>query len=354
MSPEPSQVAQRALESLPDPLRENSVVRRAAYRIADELIRYGQGVVEFGPGGRTEAGAIRLICEDLEATYLLAEHLSSQEAEGEELTPAQRMEQILAKATAVKGEIAGGLSLKDAIRRELADTDCGACDHPTCDLYSIALADGSDKDNTKCEPGGPKVTAQVELVMEVGGGKDVDAEKIISIESMAKDDGKREGGLRVLEISTGRGSAGVVFAQVYPDVAFEIIEPDLRRVWFLKRLINLLGIRNCKLRVGGPSDFVEKLGERFDLVFIKHRDTEDAVREGLPFARPGGLIVNWQDENWSEAAARYQRHGLGFRVPLYRPMEFQGASAKGSVLLLVRRPAEAATEAAVRDGSVAV
>jgi hypothetical protein len=354
MSLEPSQVAQRALESLPEPLRGNEVVREAARRIADELIRYGQGVVDFGPAGRTDAGAVQLICEDLEATFLLSEYLSSEEDEGEELTPEQRMEQILQKASAVKVEIAGGLSVQEAIRRELADTDCGACDHPTCDLYSIALADGSDGDNTKCEPGGPKVTAQVELVMEIAGGQEVDTEKIINIESMAKDDGKKEGGLRVLEISTGRGSAGVLFAQLYPEVEFEIIEPDLRRVWFLKRLVNLLSIRNCKLRVGSSADFSETLASRFDLVFVKHRPTEDAVREGLPFAQPGGLIVNWQDENWSEAAASYQRHGIGHRLPLLRPMEFQSAGVEGSVLLLVKRPQDEATEAPAEDDTVAV
>lgn len=344
MSLEPDRVARLAIDSLPETLRESGVVRSIAYRIADEVIRYGHGVLDFGPSGKTEEGVVEMICEDIEATFLLSEYLGAEEEEAEELTPEERMKQILDKASKVRGELDSGLSLQEAIRRELADTDCGACDHPTCDLYSIALAKGTDDDNTKCEPGGPKVTAQVELVMEVGQGDDVDAEKILSIEAQAKDDDKREGGLRVLELATGRGSAGVVFAQMYPDTDFEILEPDLRRVWFLKRMVNLLGIRNCKLRVGRPEQMLDTLGANYDLVFVKHRSTADAVREAYPFTRPGGLIVNWQGEEWSDVAADYQRHGPGARLPLYHPRHFHSAPVENHVLLMVRRPEEASEE----------
>jgi hypothetical protein len=90
------------------------------------------------------------------------------------------------------------------------------------------------------------------------------------------------------------------------------------------------------------------------MVFVKHRATEDAVRDGVPFARPGGMIVNWQDENWSDAAANYQRHGIGHRLPLHRPMEFQSASIAGSVLLLVKRPEEVVLDETPSDETVAV
>ena len=335
---EPSSIAQKALLALPTALSERDIVTKLARRLADEIMRYGQGTLPFPNEQDGGDAVVKVICEDLEATLLLAEYLADEDEEAEELSPEELAQRVLDKAEQVQKDLDGGLSVQEAIRRELADTDCGACDHPTCDLYSIALADGSDGDNTKCEPGGPKVTAQVELVMTLGKGSDLKTDEILAIEALAKDDSTREGGLRVLEIGSGRGFAGVVFAQIYPDVQFEILEGDLKRVWFLKRLTNLLGVRNCKVRMGRPDTHLEELEGRYDMVLIKRDDMSEAIGVGLSFAQPGGLLVNWQNADWSMEAADYQRHGYGMRVPLMHPMEFQSAPVKGSVLLAARRP----------------
>lgn len=59
------------------------------------------------------------------------------------------------------------------IREALADTDCGACDWPTCDEYAQALADGRDKNHTKCEPGGEETTREVDVILKVWRGEPV-------------------------------------------------------------------------------------------------------------------------------------------------------------------------------------
>jgi protein-L-isoaspartate O-methyltransferase len=354
MSANPRSVAQRAISALPTALGERTIVRDLAHRLADEILRYGVGTL---PGQRhTPDGAhvLEQICEDIEAAQLLAEYLAPQREAAEELTPEQRLARILDKAEQVQRELAGGLSLQEAIRRELADTDCGACDHPTCDLYSIALANGTDKDNTKCEPGGPKVTAQVELVMTVAKGAPVQADKILAIEALAAESGKREGGPRVLVLGSGHGFMGAALAQIYPDVEFTLIEAELRRVWFLKRLVNLLGVRNCTIRTGAAEHYLERLADRFDLVLVPSLLPDAAFALGLPFARPGGRVLNLQDENWSERAAEYQRHGLGRRLPLHRPLEFSAAPIAGHVFLVVMRPQASTTAAAEQPQSDAV
>jgi formate hydrogenlyase subunit 6/NADH:ubiquinone oxidoreductase subunit I len=48
-----------------------------------------------------------------------------------------------------------------------AQTDCGACGYPTCNAYSKAMAAGSDKDPSKCEPGGAEATADIGYAMDV-------------------------------------------------------------------------------------------------------------------------------------------------------------------------------------------
>ncbi len=340
MSLEPRLVAQRAIDALPEALSKRAIVQGIALRLADEVLRYGDGTLPFQRRGEQGDGVVELICEDLEASLLLQDLLATQEEEADELTPEEKMALVLDKAEKVKAQLDGGESLQNLIRVELADTDCGACDHPTCDLYSIALANGKDPDNNKCEPGGPKVTAQVELVMSVGRGEQVNAEKILGIESQAKDEPKREGGLRALEISTGRGFPAVVFSQLFPDVDFEVIESDLKRVWFLKRLMNMMSIRNCRIRVGRPEDFVDQLAGHFDAVFIKHTHITQAVMEGLSFVRPGGTLVNWQDKNWSVVGSEYQHSGPGMRMPLRAPAFFKSDPISQSVLLMTVRPDE--------------
>ncbi len=63
--------------------------------------------------------------------------------------------------------------LFSTIREALADTDCGACDWPTCDEYAQALADGRDLNHTKCEPGGEETTREVDVILKVWRGEPV-------------------------------------------------------------------------------------------------------------------------------------------------------------------------------------
>jgi hypothetical protein len=350
MVSDPHLLAQRIVEALPAPLRDRDVVRDIALRMTSELLHYGVGILSFPRRGLSDEGLVQMLCEDLEASLLLSDRLAPQEDEEEvELTPEQRMARVLDKAEAVQSELAAGDTLQKLIRKELADTDCGACDHPTCDAYSIALANGKDADNTKCEPGGPRVTAQVELVMTVGRGDAVDPEKILAIEALARDSGQREGGLRILEIGTGTGFPAMVFSQLFPDVRFDVLEADLHRTWFLKRLTNVLMVRNCRTLVGRPEMFVDRLAEQYDLVFVKHAPTADAVLASVPFVRPGGVIVNWQDRHWSEVGAAYQHSGPGRVMPLQAPLYFKSEPIAQSVLLLIRRPEKPADEGSSPD-----
>ncbi len=48
-----------------------------------------------------------------------------------------------------------------------AQTDCGACGYPTCLEYTTAMASGSDRDPSKCEPGGAEATADLGYAMDV-------------------------------------------------------------------------------------------------------------------------------------------------------------------------------------------
>jgi hypothetical protein len=114
--------------------------------------------------------------------------------------------------------------------------------------------------------------------------------------------------------------------------------------------------------VGPVESFWNELAGRYDMVLVKHTPTITAVEQAVSFARPGGVIVNWQGSDWSPVAAEYQIHGPGRRMPLAAPLFFTSDPIQGSVLLTARRPDEPETveasipeaEAPADDDSVAV
>lgn len=349
MRPDSAEIARRAVAALPVSLRTRAGLPELAQRLAFEIMDFGHGIVP-GRLAEQETTVVQTLCEDLEAALLLEDLLATQQPEPEQLTPEQRAQQILEKAELVVSKLKGGASLQQLIRTELADTDCGACDHPTCDEYSVALAKGTDKDNTKCEPGGPKVTAQVELVMEVAQGQSVEPTKIIAIADQAAAAPQRDGSLKVLELGTGHGFPGITLARIYGDVDFTVIEQDVKRAWLLTRLVNVLGLRNCRVIVGSWRDHLDTMAGKYDLVLLKHLPPVEAVSRGVGFARPGGMVVDWQPRTWSQGAAQYQSYGPGFKLPLQAPRYFQSAPIARHVLLMVRRPEDEAPAAPPHGG----
>jgi len=47
----------------------------------------------------------------------------------------------------------------------MANTDCGDCDWPTCNEYSVAIIDGKDANPHKCAPGGAESWANAEAIL---------------------------------------------------------------------------------------------------------------------------------------------------------------------------------------------
>ncbi len=61
-------------------------------------------------------------------------------------------------------------SIFDAFRVQMADTDCGLCEYPDCDGYSLALAKGELTDITRCDPGGEESEAGIAQVFTLWKG----------------------------------------------------------------------------------------------------------------------------------------------------------------------------------------
>lgn len=151
----------------------------------------------------------------------------------------------------------------------------------------------------------------------------------------AGDDRKR----RVLEISNGAGFPGFVLGRLCPQAQIDVLEPDLRRAWLLKRMINLASVRNLRVRLEGVESLTAAPLESYDLVLVQTASIAAAVRQAVPLLRPGGALALWQDDEPHEAALHDA--GRDFRLSVPPPYVFSSKPLRGHVLMLAQRPDEA-------------
>jgi NADH-quinone oxidoreductase subunit I len=57
------------------------------------------------------------------------------------------------------------------LEEAMAGTDCGACQYPTCEEYSVAIAKGECSETFRCEPGGADSAIEAEQIVLVHRGE---------------------------------------------------------------------------------------------------------------------------------------------------------------------------------------
>ena len=101
-------------------------------------------------------------------------------------------------------------------------------------------------------------------------------------------------GSRLIDVGSGGGFPGLPLAIAYPRVDVTLVEATGKKIQFLKRIINLLGLRNCHAIHGRAEDFAHD---------PEHREVYEAataravaplpalVELCLPFVRVGGILI---------------------------------------------------------------
>ncbi len=56
------------------------------------------------------------------------------------------------------------------LEEAMAGTDCGACQYPTCEEYSVAIAKGECTETFRCEPGGADSAIEAEQIVLIHRG----------------------------------------------------------------------------------------------------------------------------------------------------------------------------------------
>lgn len=102
---------------------------------------------------------------------------------------------------------------------------------------------------------------------------------------------------RCLDVGTGAGFPGLVLAILRPDVSFTLMDSLQKRVGFLQQVVDTLALPNVRCvharAEQGAHDPAHR--EQYDLVVARAVANLRVLAEyGLPFVRPGGLLVAYK------------------------------------------------------------
>ncbi|MDY0061565.1 MAG: 16S rRNA (guanine(527)-N(7))-methyltransferase RsmG [Myxococcota bacterium] len=114
------------------------------------------------------------------------------------------------------------------------------------------------------------------------------------------------GPLTVVDVGSGAGLPGLVWALLRPELQLTLLEPRLKRALFLQATVAELGLSLPVRR--DPSDVLVSRQERFDLVVGRAvAPYADWLRLARPLARAGGWVLATAGEQpppgWAEPAA---------------------------------------------------
>lgn len=142
-------------------------------------------------------------------------------------------------------------------------------------------------------------------------------------------------GERSVEIAHGFGLVAWILAVQHPDHAFETVEPNRERQWYLRRLCALHGVRNLVIHTDRPDVFVRANEGVYAAVLVKGLDPEPALALATPLLAPQGRIFSWQTKDNSADVRRPRRSAVGAPLRLERTLALASAPARGRVILCV-------------------
>lgn len=101
-------------------------------------------------------------------------------------------------------------------------------------------------------------------------------------------------GARLIDVGSGGGFPGLPLAIAYPRVDVTLVEATGKKIRFLKHIINMLGLRNCRAIHGRAEDFAHDPEHRevYEAATARALATLPALVElCLPFVRVGGTLI---------------------------------------------------------------
>src|SRR4051812_1196632 len=106
--------------------------------------------------------------------------------------------------------------------------------------------------------------------------------------------------VELADVGSGAGLPGLPIAIARPDVTVSLVEPLLRRVVWLREVVEELGLSNVEI-IRGRANVVAEAGQAFDVVTARAVAPLTGLLElCLPLVRPGGELLAMKGESAAE------------------------------------------------------
>ena len=119
--------------------------------------------------------------------------------------------------------------------------------------------------------------------------------------------------VELADVGSGAGLPGLPIAIARPDVTVYLVEPLLRRVTWLREVVNVLGLQNVEI-IRSRANAAAESGQRFDVVTARAVAPLPGLLDlCLPLLKPGGELLAMKGEGAAqeldEAGDLLKRHG---------------------------------------------
>ena len=98
--------------------------------------------------------------------------------------------------------------------------------------------------------------------------------------------------LSLCDVGTGAGFPGMVLAIVFPNLSVTLVDSLQKRIIFLEKLINKLGIKNVKTVHARIEDYAKDNREKYDIVTSRAVANLRVLSEiSIPLVKVGGYFI---------------------------------------------------------------
>lgn len=131
------------------------------------------------------------------------------------------------------------------------------------------------------------------------------------------------------DIGSGAGFPGIPLKIMNPEMELTIIEPTLKRVNFLERVVNLLGLEKVRIINARAEDEIINHREQFDYVCARAVSNLPMLLElCIPYVKVGGEFISLKGasylEELDEAKSAIKKLNVSFEASEYELIEGMG------------------------------
>lgn len=145
---------------------------------------------------------------------------------------------------------------------------------------------------------------------------------------------------RFLDVGSGAGQPGLVWAILWPEVRADLLEARMRRVQFLRETADVLGLKNVNV-LEGRAETVGRLATArgsYDVATARALAPMPVLLElTLPFVRVGGSVAAIKGADIAQEVAASRRALVELGGEPIRTLEYVRSDGKGCRLCLVRK-----------------